>query len=76
MHLFAVTMWVVVTHIISPNDFYVQYIAERRESEVLSKKINQYCWGDSCHFLLDDLLEMGEDFFFPFKNIKMLHLQS
>lgn len=69
-------MWVVVTHIVSPNDFYVRYIAERRESEVLSKKINQYCWRDSCRFVLDDMLEMGEDFFFPFKNIKMLHLQS
>lgn len=52
-------MWVVVTHIVSPNDFYVRYIAERRQSEVLSKKINQYCWKDSCRFVLDDMLETG-----------------
>lgn len=52
-------MWVVVTHIVSPNNFYVRYIAERRESEALSKKINQYCWRDSCRFVFGDMLEMG-----------------
>lgn len=59
MLLFVATMWVMVTHIVSPNDFYVRYIAERRESELLSKKINQYCWRDICRFVLDDVLEMG-----------------
>lgn len=57
-------MLVVVTHIVNPNDFYVRYIAERRESEMLSKKINEYCCRDSCRFVLDDTLETGVCVFF------------
>lgn len=52
-------MWVVVTHIVNPNEFYVRYITERKENEALSKKINQYCWRDGFHFALDDMLETG-----------------
>lgn len=52
-------MWVVVTHIVNPNEFYVRYITERKENEALSKKINQHCWRDGFHFALDDMLETG-----------------
>lgn len=55
----AVTLWVVVTHIVNPNEFYVRYITERKENEALSKKINQHCWRDGFHFALDDMLETG-----------------
>lgn len=52
-------MWVTVTHIVNPNDFYVCYIAEKKENEALSKKINQHCWREDCCFALDDVLETG-----------------
>uniref|UniRef100_A0A4W6DQE7 Ring finger protein 17 n=1 Tax=Lates calcarifer TaxID=8187 RepID=A0A4W6DQE7_LATCA len=42
-----VTQWVVVTHIVNPSHFYVRYLAEKRESETLSKRINQLCSKDS-----------------------------
>nr|XP_004573086.1 RING finger protein 17 [Maylandia zebra] len=53
----AVTQWVVVTHIVNPSQFYVQSVAERRESEILSDKINQLCSGDGCSFTAKDTVE-------------------
>uniref|UniRef100_A0A3Q4MNV7 Ring finger protein 17 n=1 Tax=Neolamprologus brichardi TaxID=32507 RepID=A0A3Q4MNV7_NEOBR len=53
----AVTQWVVVTHIVNPSQFYVQSVAERRESEILSDKINQLCSGDGCSFTVKDTVE-------------------
>lgn len=55
----AVTQWVVVTHIVNPSQFYVQSVAERRESEILSDKINQLCSGDGCSFTVKDTVETG-----------------
>uniref|UniRef100_I3KFC3 Ring finger protein 17 n=1 Tax=Oreochromis niloticus TaxID=8128 RepID=I3KFC3_ORENI len=53
----TVTQWVVVTHIVNPSQFYVQSVAERRESEILSDKINQLCSGDGCSFTVKDTVE-------------------
>ncbi|XP_063353651.1 RING finger protein 17 [Pelmatolapia mariae] len=53
----SVTQWVVVTHIVNPSQFYVQSVAERRESEILSDKINQLCSGDGCSFTVKDTVE-------------------
>ncbi|XP_070770407.1 RING finger protein 17 [Enoplosus armatus] len=54
-----VTQWVVVTHVVNPSHFYVRYVAEKRESETLSKKINHFCCRDGCHFTSSDTVETG-----------------
>uniref|UniRef100_A0A3B4Y300 Ring finger protein 17 n=1 Tax=Seriola lalandi dorsalis TaxID=1841481 RepID=A0A3B4Y300_SERLL len=54
-----VTQWVVVTHVVNPSHFYVRYVAERKESESMSKKINHFCCRDSCHFSSSDAVETG-----------------
>jgi len=51
--------WVVVTHVVNPSHFYVRYVAEKRESEILSKKINDLCCGNGCRFTLEDKVESG-----------------
>ncbi|XP_061580277.1 RING finger protein 17 [Cololabis saira] len=53
------TQWVAVTHIVNPSHFYVRYVAERRERETLSKKINQLCLGDGCLFVKGDTVKDG-----------------
>lgn len=55
----VVTQWVVVTHIVNPSHFYVRYVAEKKENEALSKKINHFCCRDSCRFTPSDTLETG-----------------
>ncbi|XP_030614244.1 RING finger protein 17 isoform X2 [Archocentrus centrarchus] len=52
-----VTQWVVVTHIVSPSHFYIQYVAEKRECEMLSAKINKFCREDGCSFTEKDIVE-------------------
>lgn len=52
-------MWVVVTNIMNPSHFYVRYVAEKRENEALSRKINKFCRKDRSHFTLIDTLETG-----------------
>ncbi|XP_062258691.1 RING finger protein 17 [Platichthys flesus] len=54
-----VTQWVVVTHILNPSHFYVRYMAERRDSEILSKRINQFCNREDCYFTSSDSVETG-----------------
>ncbi|KAF0026789.1 hypothetical protein F2P81_021526 [Scophthalmus maximus] len=54
-----VSQWVVVTHIVNPSHFYVRYVGEKRESEILSKKINHFCGRESCHFTSSDTVETG-----------------
>lgn len=54
-----VIQWVVVTHIVTPSHFYVRYVAEKRENEALSKKINYFCCKDSCLFNSSDTLKKG-----------------
>ncbi|KAM6978397.1 RING finger protein 17 [Tautogolabrus adspersus] len=58
-----VTQWVVVTHILNPSHFYVRYVAEKRESELLSKRINHFCCRESCHFTSCDRVETGSVIF-------------
>ncbi|XP_040005066.1 RING finger protein 17 isoform X2 [Xiphias gladius] len=62
-----VTQWVVVTHVVNPSHFYVRYVAEKRESESLSKKINHFCCRDSCHFTSSDTVETGAMIFVKWK---------
>ncbi|XP_040913538.1 RING finger protein 17 [Toxotes jaculatrix] len=57
------TPWVVVTHIVNPSHFYIHYLAEKREREILSKKINRFCSRDSCHFTASDTVETGSMIF-------------
>ncbi|XP_034430715.1 RING finger protein 17 isoform X2 [Hippoglossus hippoglossus] len=54
-----VTQWVVVTHVVNPSHFYVRYMAERRDSEILSKRINQFCSREDCYFTSSDSVETG-----------------
>ncbi|XP_056292563.1 RING finger protein 17-like [Pseudoliparis swirei] len=54
-----VTQWVVVSHVESPSNFYVRYVAEKRESDILSKKIKHFCSRKSCCFSCRDSLGPG-----------------
>ncbi|KAM9347789.1 LOW QUALITY PROTEIN: RING finger protein 17 [Symphorus nematophorus] len=54
-----VGQWVVVTQVVNPSHFYVRYVAEKRENEVLSKKINEICCQDSSFFTSSDTVETG-----------------
>lgn len=54
-----VVQWVVVTHVVNPSHFYVRYVAEKREHEILSKKINSFSRRDNCHFTSKDTVETG-----------------
>uniref|UniRef100_A0A3P8U2J1 Ring finger protein 17 n=1 Tax=Amphiprion percula TaxID=161767 RepID=A0A3P8U2J1_AMPPE len=65
----AVSQWVVVTHIVNPSHFYVRYVAEKRENENLSKKINHFCSVDSCHFTSGDMVEIGSMIFVKWNDL-------
>ncbi|XP_029967099.1 RING finger protein 17 [Salarias fasciatus] len=54
-----VSQWVVVTHIVNPNHFYVQYVAEKKEHEALSEKIGRIAQSDSSFFTSTHTLETG-----------------
>ncbi|XP_042350877.1 RING finger protein 17-like [Plectropomus leopardus] len=62
-----VTQWVVVTHVVNPSHFYIRYVAEKRESESLSKRINNFCFGDGCSFTSKDTVETGSTIFVKWK---------
>uniref|UniRef100_A0A3B3Z2J9 Tudor domain-containing protein n=1 Tax=Poecilia mexicana TaxID=48701 RepID=A0A3B3Z2J9_9TELE len=64
-----VTHWVVVTHVVNPSHFYVRYVAEKKESEVLSRKINELCVGEGCQFTLGDTMERGSMIFVKWKDV-------
>ncbi|XP_035507554.2 RING finger protein 17 isoform X2 [Scophthalmus maximus] len=61
------SQWVVVMHIVNPSHFYVRYVGEKRESEILSKKINHFCGRESCHFTSSDTVETGSMIFANWK---------
>ncbi|RVE58226.1 hypothetical protein OJAV_G00207030 [Oryzias javanicus] len=48
---------VVVSHIVSPAHFYVRHVADRLESEILSRKIHSLCSGSGCSFAPGDSIE-------------------
>ncbi|KAF6717026.1 RING finger protein 17 [Oryzias melastigma] len=48
---------VVVSHIVSPAHFYVRHVADRLESEILSRKIHHLCSGSGCSFAPGDSIE-------------------
>uniref|UniRef100_A0A3B3BSJ7 Tudor domain-containing protein n=1 Tax=Oryzias melastigma TaxID=30732 RepID=A0A3B3BSJ7_ORYME len=48
---------VVVSHIVSPAHFYVRHVADRLESEILSRKIHNLCSGSGCSFAPGDSIE-------------------
>ncbi|XP_021162995.2 RING finger protein 17 [Fundulus heteroclitus] len=64
-----VTLWVVVTHVVNPSHFYVRHAVEKKESEILSKTINELCWGDGCHFTPRDTVERGSMIFVKRKEV-------
>ncbi|KAM9342298.1 RING finger protein 17 [Pholidichthys leucotaenia] len=64
----SVNQWVVVTHIVNPNHFYIRYVAEKRESESLSKAINTLCRGDCSSFTSGDTIETGLLIFVKLEN--------
>lgn len=43
----------------NPSHFYVRFLAEKREREILFKKINDGCCGDGCFFTSSDTVETG-----------------
>ncbi|XP_024864846.1 RING finger protein 17 isoform X2 [Kryptolebias marmoratus] len=63
-----VNQWVVLTHVVNPSHFYVHYVAEKREGKILSKKINQLCFGDGCCFAQKDAVESGSLIFVKWKD--------
>ncbi|XP_008326680.1 RING finger protein 17 [Cynoglossus semilaevis] len=58
-HQLLVTQWVVVSHIVSPSHFYVRYVSEKKESEILSRKINHFSHMDTSFFTSTDTVETG-----------------
>uniref|UniRef100_A0A3Q3MRH5 Ring finger protein 17 n=1 Tax=Mastacembelus armatus TaxID=205130 RepID=A0A3Q3MRH5_9TELE len=66
--LFLVTFWVVVTHIVNPCHFYIHYVAEKEENEILSKKIKQFCYRDECNFTFEDTVKTGSTIFGKWKD--------
>ncbi|XP_057707623.1 RING finger protein 17 isoform X1 [Corythoichthys intestinalis] len=54
-----VAPWVVVTHVVNPTHFYVCSWAEKRESDVLSKKINTFCNQNISFFSATDEVQAG-----------------
>uniref|UniRef100_A0A7N9ASG9 Ring finger protein 17 n=1 Tax=Mastacembelus armatus TaxID=205130 RepID=A0A7N9ASG9_9TELE len=63
-----VTFWVVVTHIVNPCHFYIHYVAEKEENEILSKKIKQFCYRDECNFTFEDTVKTGSTIFGKWKD--------
>lgn len=61
---FIVSTWVVVTNIVHPGHFYVQYLAEAGENVTLSKKISCFCSKESSFFTSKDIVETGACFFY------------
>ncbi|XP_055086710.1 RING finger protein 17 [Periophthalmus magnuspinnatus] len=64
----SVTQWVVVTHVVNPNHFYVQYVAEKKEGELLSKKINLFCSKPSSLLCAPHTLDTGSLIFVKYKD--------
>ncbi|XP_029980184.1 RING finger protein 17 [Sphaeramia orbicularis] len=58
-----VPQWVVVTHVVNPSHFYIRYVAEKRETEILSKRINRYCSKDNSYFSSTDTVKTGSVIF-------------
>nr|XP_061825076.1 RING finger protein 17-like isoform X1 [Nerophis lumbriciformis] len=58
-----VNQLVVVTHVVNPCHFYVQYMAEKWESDRLSRKINNFCARDYSMFTFSDRVESGSIIF-------------
>ncbi|XP_031169903.1 RING finger protein 17 [Sander lucioperca] len=57
------TQWVVVSHIVNPNHFYIRYLAEKRDSEILSMKIQYFCNQRSSYFTSSHMVETGSMIF-------------
>ncbi|KAM6970584.1 RING finger protein 17 [Aplochiton taeniatus] len=59
--------WVLVMHVVNPNHFYVGYVSERKESVLLSRKINDLCSGDRGLFSRNDTVAKGSVIFVKWK---------
>ncbi|KAJ8013110.1 hypothetical protein DPEC_G00049880 [Dallia pectoralis] len=51
--------WVIVTHVVNPNHFYVRHASEKKANVLLSNKITQFCTGERGLFTANDVLESG-----------------
>ncbi|XP_040057950.2 RING finger protein 17 isoform X1 [Gasterosteus aculeatus] len=58
-----VAQWVVLSHVVNPSHFYVSYVAEKREREILEKKIDLFCCADGSFFSSSDVVETGATVF-------------
>uniref|UniRef100_A0A4W5RKN9 Ring finger protein 17 n=1 Tax=Hucho hucho TaxID=62062 RepID=A0A4W5RKN9_9TELE len=59
--------WVMVTHVVNPNHFYIRHVAEQRACILLSKKINSLCSGERGLFTASDILDTGSTVFVKWK---------
>ncbi|XP_012993452.1 RING finger protein 17 isoform X2 [Esox lucius] len=51
--------WVIVTHVVNPNHFYVRHASEKKGIVLLSKKIKDFCSGERGLFTANNDLEAG-----------------
>ncbi|XP_028292804.1 RING finger protein 17 isoform X2 [Gouania willdenowi] len=51
--------WVMVTHIVNPSHFYIQYVTEDGKRKILSKKTQYICSKESYRFTSSDTVETG-----------------
>lgn len=56
---FVVVQYVVMTHIVNPGHFYVRYLAEHKLGQKLTKKISEFCSGESSFFTFSDEITTG-----------------
>ncbi|XP_071394673.1 RING finger protein 17 [Centroberyx affinis] len=59
--------WVLVTHVVNPSHFYVNYVSEKRQFVTLCRRINLLCSGDEGRFTPNDKLETGSMVFTKWK---------
>ncbi|XP_067300010.1 RING finger protein 17 isoform X2 [Pseudorasbora parva] len=59
--------YVLTTHIVNPGHFYVRYMLEHKTGQKLTKKINEFCSGESSHFTFSDEIKTGSVLFVYWK---------
>ncbi|KAL1267800.1 hypothetical protein QQF64_033163, partial [Cirrhinus molitorella] len=59
--------YVMVTHIVNPGRFYVRYMIEQKSGQKLTKKVNDFCLGDSSLFTFSDEIKTGSMLFIYWK---------
>ncbi|XP_016093416.1 RING finger protein 17 isoform X2 [Sinocyclocheilus grahami] len=59
--------YVMATHIVNPGHFYVRYMMEQKSGQKLTKKVNEFCSGDSSLFTFSDEIKTGSMLFIYWK---------